>query len=72
MWCPGVLPSVKLYTLHGSVVPVGVTVLLGFCNPPYRGCGELVKPELLYPIVWIPCCGIEFARVAKQSGLRNK
>jgi hypothetical protein len=27
---PGVLSSVKLHTLHGSVVFTGVTILLGF------------------------------------------
>jgi hypothetical protein len=58
--------------LHGSVVPAGVIVLLGLCNPPRRGCGEAAKPGLLYPLVWIPCCGIVFAKVAKQSRLRNK
>jgi hypothetical protein len=42
--------------LHGSVVPIRVTILLGLCNPPRRGRGELVKPGLLYPLVWIPCC----------------
>jgi hypothetical protein len=42
--------------MHGSVVPVGVTVLLGLCNLPHRGHGELAKPGLLYPLVWIPCC----------------
>jgi hypothetical protein len=46
----------KLYTLHGSMVPVGVTVLLGLYNPPRQGRGEPVKPGLLYPLVWIPCC----------------
>jgi hypothetical protein len=63
---------VKLHTLHKTVVPVGVIVLLGLCNPPCRGCGEPAKPGLLYPLVWIPCCGIGFARVAKQSRLLNK
>jgi hypothetical protein len=71
-WCPGVLPLVKLHFLHGSVVPVGVAVLLGLYNPPQRGCGEPAKPGLLYPLVWIPCFGIIFARVAKQSRLLNK
>jgi hypothetical protein len=51
--------------LHGSVVPIGVTVLLGLYNPPHGGCGEPAKPGLLYPLVWIPCCGIVFAGVAK-------
>jgi hypothetical protein len=63
---------VKLHALHGSVVPVGVIVLLVLCNPPRRGCGEPAKHGLLYPVVWIPCCGIVFARVAKQSRLLNK
>jgi hypothetical protein len=40
------------------VVPIGVTVLLGLCSPPYRGHGEPAKPVLLYPLVWIPCCDI--------------
>jgi hypothetical protein len=38
-WCPCLNPLVKLHTLHGSVVPIGVTILLGFSNPPHRGCG---------------------------------
>jgi hypothetical protein len=49
-----VLSAVKLHALHVSVVPVGVTVLLGLCNPPRQGCGEPAKPGLLYPVVWIP------------------
>jgi hypothetical protein len=56
MWCPGLNPSVKLRALHRSVVPAGVTVLLGLCNPPRRGHGEPAKLGLLYPFVWIPCC----------------
>jgi hypothetical protein len=24
--------------------------------PPRRGRGEPIKPRLLYPLVWIPCC----------------
>jgi hypothetical protein len=55
MWCPGLNTSVKLHALHGSVVRVRVTVLLRLCNPPCRGHGELAKPVLLYPLVWIPC-----------------
>jgi hypothetical protein len=50
----------EVHALHGSVVPVGVTVMLGLCNPPCRGCGEPAKPRLksrVYPLVWIPCCG---------------
>jgi hypothetical protein len=68
----GFIPSVKLDALHGSVVPAGVIVLLGLCNPPCQGCGELAKPGLLYPLMWIPSCGIVFAGVAKQSKLLNK
>jgi hypothetical protein len=69
MWCPGLNPSVKLHALHGSVIPVGVIILLGLCNPPRRGCGELMKPGLLYPRSrsrigsiasdlesWVTCC----------------
>jgi hypothetical protein len=52
----GLNVSVKLHALHGSVVPAGVTVLLGLCNPPRRGHGEPAKPGLLYLLVWIPCC----------------
>jgi cytochrome c biogenesis protein CcdA len=58
--------------LHGSVVPAGVTVPLGLCNQPRRGCGEPTKLGLLYPLVWIPCYGIVFAGVMKQSSLLNK
>jgi hypothetical protein len=64
MWCPGLNPSVKLHSLHGSVVPIGVTVLLGLCNPPRRGHGEPAKLGLLYPLVWIPCCDT----VSEKSG----
>jgi hypothetical protein len=45
----------KLHALHGSVAPVGLTVLLGLCNPPFLGRGEPAKPWLIYPLVWIPC-----------------
>jgi hypothetical protein len=55
MWCPSLNPLVKLHALHGRVVPVRVTILLGVCNPPRQGHGELAKPRLLYPLVWIPC-----------------
>jgi hypothetical protein len=65
MRCLGVLPLVNLHALPGSVVPTGVTILLGLRNPPRRGCGEPAKPSLLYPLVWIPCCGIVFAGAAK-------
>jgi hypothetical protein len=49
----GLNPSVKLHDLHESVVPAGVTVLFGHCNPPCQGRGKLAKPGLLYPLVWI-------------------
>jgi hypothetical protein len=70
--CFLVLPSVKLHTLHGSVVSIGVIVFLGLCNPSRRGCGEPAKPRLLYPLVWISYSGIVFTGVAKQSRLLNK
>jgi hypothetical protein len=68
MWCPGLNPSVKLYALHGSEVPAGVTVMLVLCNPPCRGRGELAKPGLLYPLVWIPYCDT----VSKIPGSRSR
>jgi hypothetical protein len=68
MWCPGLNPLVKLHALHGSVVSVGVIVLLGLCNPPRRGRGEPIKPGLLYPLVWIPCCDI----VSEILGLQSR
>jgi hypothetical protein len=49
-----------------------VTVMLGLCNPPRRGCGEPAKPGLLYPLVWISCCGTVNTGVVKQSRLRNR
>jgi hypothetical protein len=54
MWCPGLNPSVKLHTLHGSVVPVGVTVMLGLCYPPRRGRGEPTKPGCCIPLCGFP------------------
>jgi hypothetical protein len=51
------------------VVPVGVTVPLGLCNLRRRGCGELAKPRLMYPLVWIPCCDIVNTGIAKQNRL---
>jgi hypothetical protein len=68
MWCPGLNPSVKLHALHRTVVPVGVTVLLGLCNPPHRGRGKAAKPGLLYPLVWIPCCDT----VSENPGSRSR
>jgi hypothetical protein len=58
MWCLGLNLLVKLHALQGSVVPLGVIVLLGLCNPPGQRRGEPAKPELLYPLVWIPCYDI--------------
>jgi hypothetical protein len=51
----GLNPLVELHALHGSVVPAGVIVLLGLCNPPRSGRGDPAKPGLLYPLVWISC-----------------
>jgi hypothetical protein len=51
----GLNPLVELHALHGSVVPTGVIVLLGLCNPPRNGRGDPAKPGLLYPLVWISC-----------------
>jgi hypothetical protein len=48
----------KLDAFRRSVVPTGLTVLLGLCNPPRRGHGEPAKLGLLYPLVWIRCCDI--------------
>jgi hypothetical protein len=67
MWCLGLNPSVKLHALHGSVIPVGVAVLLGLCNRPHRGDGELAKPRLLYPLVSIPCCDTVSEKPGSQS-----
>jgi hypothetical protein len=68
MWCPSLNPSVKLHTLHGSVVPTGVIVLLELCNPPCLGRGEPAKPGLLHLLVWIPCCDT----VSEKPGSRSK
>jgi hypothetical protein len=68
MWGPGLNPLVKLHALHGSVVPAGVTILLGHCNPPHRCHGEPAKPRLLYPLVWIPCCDT----VSEKPGSRRR
>jgi hypothetical protein len=67
MWCLGLNPSVKLHTLHESVVPIGVIVLLGLCIPPHKGRGEPVKPRLLYPLVWIPYCDTVSEKPGSQS-----
>jgi hypothetical protein len=68
MWCPGLNPLVKLHALHRCVVPIGVTILLGLCNPPGQGHGEPAKPGLLYPLVWIPC----YDTVSKKPGSRSR
>jgi hypothetical protein len=64
--CPGLNPSVNIHAWHESVVPAGVTVLLGLCNPPRRGRGELAKPGL-YPLVWIPRCDTVSEKLGSRS-----
>jgi hypothetical protein len=59
--------TVKLHSLHRSVVPIGVIVLLGLCNPPRRGHGEPAKHGLLYALVWIPCCDTVSEKPGSQS-----
>jgi hypothetical protein len=58
----------KLHALHRSVVPIGMTLMLGLCNPPRRGRVELAKHGLLYPLVWIPC----YDTISKKLGSRNR
>jgi hypothetical protein len=53
--------------LYQSVVPTGMIVLLGLCNPPHRGRGEPAKPGLLYPLVWIPCCDTVSEKLGSRS-----
>jgi hypothetical protein len=67
MWCLGLNPLVKLHTLRGSVVPAGVTILLGLCNPPRQGHGEPAKPGLLYPLVSIPYSDTVSEKPGSQS-----
>jgi hypothetical protein len=45
-----------------------VSVLLGLCNPPRRGRGELAKPRLLYPLVWISC----YDTISEKLGSRSR
>jgi hypothetical protein len=42
------------------VVPAGVIVLLGHCNPPCIWTGMVVPslPDFTIALVWIPCCAI--------------
>jgi hypothetical protein len=47
---------------------IGVTILLGLCNPPRRGRGDPTKPGLLYPLMWIPCYDI----VSEIPGSRSR
>jgi hypothetical protein len=58
----------EAHAFHGSVIPAGVTILLGLCNPPCRDHGEPAKPGLLYPPMWIPSCDT----VSEILGLRNR
>jgi hypothetical protein len=67
MWCPGLNPSVKLHAFYRSVVPTGVTVLLGLSNPPRRGRGEPAKPGLLYHLVWFPSCDTVSEKLGSRS-----
>jgi hypothetical protein len=46
----GLNPLVKLHALPRSVVPTGVTILLGLFNPLRQGHGEPAKPRLLHPL----------------------
>jgi hypothetical protein len=64
-------PSMKLHTLHGNVVPGGVTIILELCNPPRRGRGEPAKPGLLYPVVWIPSCDTVSELLGSRSRVGN-
>jgi hypothetical protein len=52
MWCLGLNPSLMLHALHISVVPTGVTVLLGLCNPHAEVVAS--RPNLG---CYIPMCG---------------
>jgi hypothetical protein len=45
------LADEETFVFAHDVVPTGVTVLLGLCNPPCRGHGEPAKPGLLYPLM---------------------
>jgi hypothetical protein len=58
---------VKLHALHKSVVPVGVTILLGLYNPPHRDRGESAKPGMLYPLVWIPYCDTVSEKLGREA-----
>jgi hypothetical protein len=51
MWCLGLNHSVKFHALHGSVVPIGVTVLLGFVI--HHAEVVMSRPNLGY---YIPLC----------------
>jgi hypothetical protein len=52
--------------LARSVIPAGVIVLLGLCNAPRRGHVEPAKLELLYPLVWVPCCDIVSGKLGSR------
>jgi hypothetical protein len=52
-WCSGSNPSVKLHALHGSEVPTGVIVLLGFVSHHAEVMAS--QPNLS---CCIPLCGL--------------
>jgi hypothetical protein len=45
-------------TIRAVVVPAGVTVLLGLCNPPRSWTGTVGPslPDFTIALVWIPYC----------------
>jgi hypothetical protein len=47
-------------TIQIIVVPVGVIVMLGLCNPPCSWTGMMgpSQPSITIALVWIPCCAI--------------
>jgi hypothetical protein len=45
--------------------------MLGLHNPPRQGRDELVKPGLLYPLVWILCCDIVGEILGSRSRVGN-
>jgi hypothetical protein len=56
MRCPGLnIDNEGLYPARIVVVPAGVTVLLGLCNPPHGGVNS--RPILGRSDEYIPLCG---------------